>query len=130
MAIGSARAPAQPDTPPASPDPATTTSAALDPASLAATIESQTLRLRRAASLALRAGDEASGLRDVMRAYACLQLLIAPVHRCEGDEEFPATRSELAALVGLVNEALDRRIEDVDAAIQSVREVLSEGGAS
>jgi len=99
-------------------------SESLDPAAIAATAESLTARLHSAASLALQIGDEASNLHEVERAYTGLERLIAPVQLSE-HEEIHATRCELGALVHLVNAELRRRIEDVHAAIQSLRDTLS-----
>lgn len=86
---------------------------------------SQTLN---AESLALQACDDVDSLRVVQRAYACLEKLIVP--QCVNDSEnvYPS-RTELGALVGLVNEDLQRRIEMVDNTIQSLRAVLGEGEA-
>ena len=44
-------------------------------------------------------------------------------------EEVYPSRSELSALMGLVNEELQRRIEVADNTIQSLRTVLSQNGA-
>jgi len=78
-----------------------------------------------AASLALRACDEATSLREVQHALRCIEKLIAPVHLEEG-EEVHATRSELGALVRLVHEELDRRVDRLAAAIRSTQEALRE----
>ena len=82
---------------------------------------------RSAASLALQAGDEIDNLRDVQRAYVGLEKLLFP-HGANDTEEIYPTRTELSALVRLVNDALQQRIETVDATVQSVREAM-EGGA-
>ena len=81
-----------------------------------------------AESLALEACDGIDSLRVVQRAYACLEKLIGPQQTSDAEEVCP-NRMELSALVGLVNEELLRRIEAADAAIQSLRVALSEGGA-
>lgn len=75
------------------------------------------------ASLALRAIDEADNLHEVQQAYAGLELLLAPVGVDEC-EDIQATRSELSALLRLVNEALGRRIDCVDDALRTVHEAL------
>ncbi len=82
---------------------------------------------RSAASLALQAGDEIDNLRDVQRAYVGLEKLLVP-HGAKDSEEVYPTRSELSALVRLVNDALLQRIEIVDATVQSARDAM-EGGA-
>ncbi|MNV81004.1 hypothetical protein D3C71_1746400 [compost metagenome] len=62
----------------------------------------------------------------MQRAYACIEKLIVPQRVEETEEVFP-TRTELGALVRLVNEELLRRIEAADATTQSLRAVV-EGG--
>ncbi|SCX73191.1 hypothetical protein [Variovorax sp. EL159] len=79
-----------------------------------------------AESLALQACDDIDGLHVVRRAYACLEKLIAPQHVNDTEEVFP-TRTELGALVRLVNEELQRRIEIADATIQALRVGLGKG---
>jgi ElaB/YqjD/DUF883 family membrane-anchored ribosome-binding protein len=71
-----------------------------------------------AASLIFRARDAASNLDEVQQAYAGLELLIAPVGS-EDAEEIHASRSQLSALLRLVNEEFERRIEAVKSAIDS-----------
>jgi len=78
--------------------------------------------------LALRACDGIDSLRVVQRAYACLENLIGPQHTSDTEEVY-SSRSELSALMGLVNEKLQRRIETADATIQSLRVALKEEGA-
>jgi len=105
------------------------TAVAYGAVSIAAVVESSDPCERSAAEFALYAGDEADNLHDVQRAYAGLERLISPVRVSdEADEEIHATRSELGALVRVVNEELRRRIEAVHAAIGSVREALNQGG--
>jgi hypothetical protein len=77
-----------------------------------------------AESLALQACDDIDSLHVVQRAYACLQKLIGPQHTSDAEEVCPS-RTELSALVGLVNEELQRRIETADATMQSLRVALS-----
>jgi hypothetical protein len=81
-----------------------------------------------AESLALQACDDIDSLHVVRRAYACLEKLIGPQHASDTEEVYP-NRTELSALVGLVNEELRRRIETADTTIRSLRVVLSEGCA-
>ncbi|MET3373844.1 hypothetical protein ABIC89_002907 [Variovorax boronicumulans] len=64
----------------------------------------------------------------MQRAYACIEKLIVPQRVWETEEVFP-TRTELGALVRLVNEELLRRIEAADATAQSLRAALGEGAA-
>lgn len=78
--------------------------------------------------LALRACDDIESFYVVQRAYACLEKLIGPQHTSDTEEVYP-NRTELSALVGLVNEELQRRIEATDATMQSLRVALSRGGA-
>jgi len=80
-----------------------------------------------AESLALQACDDVDSLHAVQRAYACLEKLIVPQRVGDTEEVFP-TRTELGALVRLVNEELQRRIEAADATTQSLRAALGEGG--
>lgn len=79
-------------------------------------------------SLAFQAGDEADNLRDVHNAYAGLEKLLARFGSTDR-EEIQATRTELSSLVRLVNVELERRIDLVGAAIQSVHAALSQGSA-
>lgn len=74
-------------------------------------------------AFALQAGDDITSIRDVHSAYACLEKLIAPLQVTDCEELCP-TRSELGALVRLINEALHRRIEVADDTVSSLREVL------
>lgn len=81
-----------------------------------------------AESLALQACDDIDSLHVVRRAYACLEKLIVPQHVNETEEVYP-TRSELGALVRLVNEELQRCIEAADTTVQALRVGLGEGCA-
>jgi len=81
-----------------------------------------------AESLALQACDDIDSLHVVRRAYACLEKLIDSQHTSDTQEICPS-RTELSALVGLVNEELRRRIETADSTMQLLRIALSEGGA-
>lgn len=81
-----------------------------------------------AESLALQACDDVDSLRAVQRAYACIERFIDP-QRVGDAEEFCLPRSELGALVGLVNDELQRRIGVADASVQLLRAALSESGA-
>ena len=77
-----------------------------------------------AESLALQACDDVESLHVVQRAYACLEKLIVP-QRTNDTEEVCPTRTELSALMRLVNEELQRRIEAADTTMQSLRGALT-----
>ncbi|UVH56088.1 hypothetical protein NWF24_25055 [Variovorax paradoxus] len=79
-------------------------------------------------SLALQACDDIDSLHAVQRAYAGLEKLIVPQGVNDTEEVYP-TRTELSALVRVVNEELQRRIKAADATMQSLRVALSEGSA-
>lgn len=79
-------------------------------------------------SLALQACDDIDNLHELQRAYAGLEKLIVSQSVNDTEEIYP-TRTELGALVRVVNEELKRRIETADSALQSLRAALSEGGA-
>ena len=76
-------------------------------------------------SLALQACDDLDGLLAVQRAYACLEKLIVPQGMNDTEEIYP-TRTELGALMRVVNEELQRRLEAADATMQSLRVHSSE----
>jgi hypothetical protein len=78
-------------------------------------------------SLALQASDEIDNLHELQRAYAGLEKLIVSQSVNDAEEIHP-TRTELGALVRVVNEELKRRIETADSALQSLRSALSENG--
>ncbi|WGT62606.1 hypothetical protein [Variovorax paradoxus] len=79
-----------------------------------------------AEALTLRASDEIDTIHDVQRAYACLERLIAP-QRVNDPEEVHVTRSELGALLRLLNAELQRGIDTAVTTIESVRAALIEG---
>lgn len=83
---------------------------------------------RSAQSLTLQAGDETDSLRDVLRAYAALEKLIVPAGANDSNEVYP-TRTELSALVRVINDELHRRIDTVDTTLHAVRAALGQGGA-
>jgi len=78
-------------------------------------------------SLALQACDDIDSLHEVKRAYVGLEKLIVPQGLSDTEEVYP-TRTELSALVRVVNEELQRRIETAGTTMQSLRVALSEGG--
>ncbi|KQX34458.1 hypothetical protein [Variovorax sp. Root434] len=79
-------------------------------------------------SLALQACDDIDSLHEVQRAYACLEKLIVPQGVNDTEEVYP-NRTELGALVRVVNEEMQRRIETADTTMESLRVALREGGA-
>ncbi|MDP9603355.1 UNVERIFIED_ORG: hypothetical protein J2W38_003144 [Variovorax paradoxus] len=100
------------------------TSSAAPKTNDASTLKSLDLQ-QRAESFALQAGDDIENIRHVHRAYTCLEKLVVPI-RVDDCEEIYPNRSELGALVRLVNEELQRRIEAADSTISSLRDVLCE----
>lgn len=67
-------------------------------------------------SLALQADDDIESIRNAHCACVCLEKLILP-QRVHDTEHMHPTRSELGALVGLVNEELRRCIDAAGATI-------------
>lgn len=78
-----------------------------------------------AESLALQACDDLDSFHTVRRAYACVEKLIVPQHVNDTDDVYP-TRTELGALVRLINEELQRRIEAAEATLQSLRAAVGD----
>ncbi|MDN8612088.1 hypothetical protein [Variovorax ginsengisoli] len=76
-----------------------------------------------AQSRSIDIGDRLGDLKDVYRASVCIERFIRPFHLCEHDE-FSATPTELGALVAAVNAEFERRMQDVDAACESLQKVL------
>jgi hypothetical protein len=77
-----------------------------------------------AESLALQACDDINSIHDVHRAYACLEGLIEP-KRLNDPAEVYVNRSELGALLRLLNAELQRRICTADTTIESLRLALA-----
>lgn len=77
--------------------------------------------------LVARAADGFENLHDVQLAYAGLEMLISPVCGHESGEVH-ASRGELAALLRMLNEGLDRRVEAIDLAVQTLRDAMRERG--
>ena len=73
--------------------------------------------------LAIQTCDDADSLNEVLRAYTAFEKLIEP-GAPEDSESLTPTRSELSALLRLLNEALVARIDAVNAAAADVRRVL------
>ena len=74
-------------------------------------------------ALALQASDDADALNDVMRAYTTLEKLIDPIALSDSDVLTPS-RTELSALLRLLNDALLVRIGTVNAATGAVHQAL------
>ncbi|RSZ47261.1 MULTISPECIES: hypothetical protein [unclassified Variovorax] len=75
-------------------------------------------------SLALQACDDIDSLREMQRAYSCLEKLVLPQGVNDTEEVYP-NRVELGALIRVINEDLQRRIEAMDSTLQSLRATLS-----
>lgn len=73
--------------------------------------------------LALQACDDADNLNEVLRAYTALEKL-ADTSALNDSEALTPTRSELSALLRLLNEALGMRIDAVNAAAGDVCRAL------
>ncbi|MDN6888200.1 hypothetical protein QMO14_31975 [Variovorax sp. CAN2819] len=71
-------------------------------------------------SLTLQACDDIDSLHEVRQAYAGLEKLIVPQQVGDTEEVCP-NRSELSALVRVVNEELRRRIEAAENTLQLLR---------
>lgn len=78
--------------------------------------------------LALRGCDDVENLCAAQRAYACLEKLIGPQHTSDTEEVYPS-RAELSALMGVINEGLQRRIETAGTTTHALRGALSKGCA-
>jgi arsenate reductase-like glutaredoxin family protein len=70
-------------------------------------------------SLVLQADDDIESIRNAHGAYACLEKLILP-QRVNDTEHMHPTRSELGALMGLLNEELRRCIDAAGTTIGSL----------
>lgn len=79
--------------------------------------------------LALQACDDADKLNDVMRAYAALRKLV-DTSALNDSEELTPSRTELSALLGVLNDALTARIDTVNGATSAVREALRQNVGS
>jgi len=75
-------------------------------------------------SLALQACDDVESLHEVRHAYAGLERLIGP-QRVNDAEEVCSSRSELSALVRVVNEELRRRIQAAESTLRSLRAAVA-----
>lgn len=79
--------------------------------------------------LALQACDDVDSLRVAHRAFACLEKLIVPQRVNDAEEVYPS-RTELSALVSVVNDDLQRRIEVADASVLALRAAVDKGAAA
>jgi len=75
-------------------------------------------------SLTLQACDDIDSLHELRQAYSCLEKLIVP-QRVDDTEEVCSSRSELSALVRVVNEELRRRIEAAEGTLRSLRAAVA-----
>jgi len=75
--------------------------------------------------LAVQACDDADHLNEVLRAYTALEKLVAPagLHDCE---TLTPSRTELSALLYLLNQALMSRIDTIHAAALTLREAIED----
>lgn len=73
--------------------------------------------------LALQACDDADTLNEVLRAYTALEKLVDP-STLNDSESLATNRTELSALLRLLNEALLTRIATINATADAVREAL------
>ncbi|MET3389460.1 hypothetical protein ABIC33_000083 [Variovorax sp. 1140] len=80
-----------------------------------------------AEQLALQLCDDIGNLQSMQRAYACLEKLIVQQEVNDAQELYPS-RAELAALVGVVNDELQRRIDAAETTAQSLRHGLGKSG--
>jgi len=74
-------------------------------------------------ALALQARDDADNLNDVVRAYTAFEKLIDP-SALNDSEVLTPSRTELSALLRLLNDALRVRIDTVNVATGAVHEAL------
>jgi hypothetical protein len=77
-------------------------------------------------ALVLQACDDAGALNDVVRAYTALEKLI-DTNALSDCEVLPPSRTELSALLRLLNDALLVRINTVNAATGVVHQALQRG---
>lgn len=76
--------------------------------------------------LALQASDDVQSLREVLDAFICLERLVTPIERKE-PEDFGPTRSELGAMLSLLNEVFRQRL---GTAVDAVDTACSAAGRS
>lgn len=78
------------------------------------------------ASLARQVADDVDKISEVHRAFACLESFVAP-YRVGDSEEVCTTRSELSALLRLLNDELQCRVEAAGASLRCLSEASPEG---
>lgn len=76
---------------------------------------------RKISSLALDAIDEFHRMRELQRAYGCLEQLMAAAGHCDTDQ-FDLTPGEIGPMLLVINNAFIARAQKVDAAMKSVIE--------
>jgi len=76
---------------------------------------------RKISSLALDALDEFHRMRDLQRAYGCLEQLMDAAGHCDTDQ-FDLTPGEIGPMLLVINDAFRARAQKVDAAMKSVIE--------
>ena len=69
--------------------------------------------------LATRAEDQLANLRQVQRAYICLERLVCPSGPNDDERQF--TQGEMSAMVTLLNAELEHRVASVDAALKALK---------
>ncbi len=94
---------------------------------MAASIHAPSFPETSTESLALQACDEVDSLHELQNAYTGLEKLIASQY-LNDTEEIGTTRTELSALVRVVNEELRRRIGAAELTLQSLRVALTAPG--
>lgn len=82
---------------------------------------------RTASSWAIQASDDVDNLKGVLQAYVGLEKLMTPVMRNDSEGVNPS-RSELGALVRMVNEVMELRLQTAETTINTLREALDNHG--
>ncbi|WP_208512072.1 hypothetical protein [Variovorax paradoxus] len=76
-------------------------------------------------TLALQTCDDADHLNEVLRAYTALEKLVEPAG-LQDCETLTPSRTELSALLRLLNQALMFRIDTIHAAALTLREAIED----
>ena len=84
-------------------------------------IDSPEAPARKISSLALDALDEFHRMRDLQRAYGCLEQLMDAAGHCDVDQ-FDLTPGEIGPMLLVINDAFRARAQKVDAAMKSMIE--------
>jgi predicted RNA-binding protein YlqC (UPF0109 family) len=77
-----------------------------------------------AEAFSLQTCDDVDSLREVLCAYVRLEKLIVPLEVSDTEQLNP-TRSELSALVRLINDEMGRRIDAVGKTVHAMRATLT-----